>query len=381
MAHQGPVEVKTGAGASPGGAVLLLEASCSDLAETVELIFRRFPLSLSGARVLVKPNMLGPYKPEKAVTTDPALVSAVVDYLVSAGADPVVGDNPGARGYGISRKCGEITGIAAAARGRFVNIGEESVEVGIDSPFTQKARVSRAVMDADMVISLPKLKTHVQTIMTGGIKNTFGYLIGAEKSRIHSLARTSRDFGRILVDIFSIRPPDLTIMDAILAMEGDGPSSGRPREVGRIIASTDTPAVDVVASRLIGLEPEDVAYLREALGRWPDWGRPGEVGPAELAPVPGFALPRSFIHGVKSYMANWLVFSFLKKSRLRIRADLCTACGTCEESCPVGAMKIEDGKPVIDREACIACYCCHELCPRGAVELTPYVRSLLRGRG
>ena len=361
--------------------LLVIEAGYHDMAGPVSEILERCTLPLKGARVLVKPNMLGPYPPDKAVTTHPALVSAVVDHLLQAGAKPMVGDNPGAQGYGINERCGEVTGIAASARGCFVNLAVDPVEVEMRSSFTRKVLVSRAVLEADLVISLPKLKTHTQVVLTGALKNTFGYLVGADKCRMHSIARTGKAFGELLVDIFSIRPPDLTIMDAVTAMEGNGPSHGPARHLGRLIASKDALAVDAVAARLMDLNPNRLNFYREARRRWPDMGL---VSPAVLStviPARNFNLPDSYSRGVLSYLANWLVFSFLKKSRLNTREELCDGCGTCLKGCPAQAITMVDGSSRIDKDRCFTCYCCQELCPNGAIEVSSSLQRIRESGG
>ncbi len=357
--------------------VLLFDAAYDDLAGVVRRILGEFPLSWSGARVLVKPNMLGPYPPERGVTTHPALVAAVVDALLEAGARPMVGDNPGARGYGVIRRCAEVTGIRGASRGCFVNLGERLVEVPVDSPVTRTLRVSREVVEADLVVNLPKLKTHVQTVLTAGVKNTYGYLVGAEKSRLHSLARTAAGFARVLTDVYAVRPPHLTIIDAVTVMEGDGPAGGSLRRMGKLVAAADAVAADLAVCRLIGLDPERLLHLKEARRRWPASGAFVAGGPVELTPVPDFRFPRSFARDFKSYLANLVLFTFLRRQRLVVRRDRCTACGQCAQGCPAEAIDLSGGFPLIDRRKCVACYCCHELCQFGAIELNPALRAIL----
>jgi uncharacterized protein (DUF362 family)/NAD-dependent dihydropyrimidine dehydrogenase PreA subunit len=357
--------------------VLLLRAAYDGLAPAVSRVLDHYPLPWRGSRVLVKPNMLGPYPPERGITTHPALVRAVVEGLLDRGARPMVGDNPGARGYGINDRCGEVTGIKEAARGHFVNLGELPVTTRLDSPLADRAVVSRPVLEADLVVSLPKMKSHVQTILTGSVKNTYGYLVGGEKSRLHSLARTGKVFEGLLAAVYAIRPPSLTIVDAVTAMEGDGPSGGRPREVGLLVASPDALAADRVLCRLMGIGPGDLFYLAEVARRFPGTGDWSRVGPESPEPLPGFALPATFGRALKSYLANWILFSFLRRSQVRFVRERCRSCGACVEGCPAGALGLQEGYPRLDRQRCIACYCCHELCPHAAVELDPLLRRLL----
>ncbi len=359
--------------------LLLQRASYNRMASAVDEVLRRFPLPLAGSRVLVKPNMLGPYRPEQGVTTHPSLVAAVVDRLAAAGAVVQVGDNPGAHGYGIGRRCAEVSGILEASRGCYTVMGESAVEVPVDSPYTRTVRVSRQVLEADLVISLPKMKTHLQTLMSGAVKNTYGYLVGADKSRLHAVARRKREFARVLADVFSVRPPHLTIMDAVTAMEGDGPSNGSLREVGLLIASSDAVAVDRLVCRLMGLPEERVLYLAEVRRQHPGMGEYGIDGIDFPGAIPGWRLPAPFARDFVSWVGNAVLFSFLRKARLRIDSRRCTACGICRDGCPVGAIDQSSGRPVIDTRACIACYCCHELCPAGAITLTPLLRRALHG--
>jgi uncharacterized protein (DUF362 family)/Pyruvate/2-oxoacid:ferredoxin oxidoreductase delta subunit len=334
-------------------------------------------IGFAGRKVLCKPNIITGKEPGSAATTHPAIISAVVGHLLSAGADVTVGDNPGVSGYGASNAAAKKTGIQAASMGRWRNISLEfrRVETGGVSP--HGFNVSTAVLDTELLINLPKLKTHSLTTYTGAVKNMFGVLVGSDKAMTHASAVTVGRFSSALVDVFSIRPPDLSIMDAVLAMEGNGPTSGTPRAVGLMGMSTDPVALDAVFARLIGLDPRRIDHLRIAADR--GFGRLGageiEVDGA-LPEIKRFTLPLSrrsdTIGWLGTSLVNGLVFPFIsRKAGLRLKRDKCTKCGICLRACPTGAMKPgKDGFPEIGKPACISCYCCHELCAEGAWKMS-----------
>jgi len=187
--------------------VFVQDASYDVTLDHVREVFQRFPLEVRGKNVLVKPNLLGLFKPEQAVTTHPSLVRCVVQYLQEQGAKVTVGDNPGLRGYGDNERIAKHTEVYDACEGTFQNIAGDPVRVQLGQaapplaggkgeslpPFDKggsrgdcSVLISKAVLDADLIISLPKLKTHVLTQITCAIKNTYGYLIGAEKTRLHA---------------------------------------------------------------------------------------------------------------------------------------------------------------------------------------------------
>ncbi len=278
----------------------------------------------------------------------------------------MVGDNCGVGGYGLNRRVANKTGIMEAAGGAYENVASDTVQVEMDSRFMDSIVVSRAMMDADVLVSLPKMKTHGLTLVTGAVKNMFGLVAGAGKGRAHASAPGNKDFGRILSDIFTIRPPDLTIMDAVTAMEGNGPSSGRPKQVNKILASYNAVAVDTVMCKMMGVPPEEVHHLRYA-------SRRGH-GPVELdrieiigeAPDGRFKLPVT-VHRLSCVgrFINQRFFQPLSKSKLVLDKDKCKKCKLCVDGCPTGAMTMEE-YPAINDDICIRCLCCQELCPESA---------------
>lgn len=337
---------------------------------------------LRGKKVFVKPNMLGLFPPERHVTTHPALVSAVVKLLREAGAEVTLGDNCGVGGYGLNRRVAKKTGIEEAADGAYVNVAQDTVMAPLKSRFVSELPVARAMLSADFVVSLPKMKTHSLTVVTGAVKNMFGMVAGAGKGRAHSSAPGIKDFGEILADIFALRPPDLTIMDGIVAMEGSGPSGGDPVPTGRIIAGTNAVAVDAVMSRIMGYPPEEVHHLRiasrrglgpldpeaiEIIGRLPD---------ARRFKLPQTAQRLRFV----GRFVNERVFRVLTNTRLYLDESKCKGCRICVEGCPTGAMTMGERFPGVDEDVCIKCFCCQELCPESAWEARGFFGRFLRGR-
>ncbi len=325
-----------------------------------------------GMRVLLKPNLLSAKAPERAITTHPELVAAVGRAVKSLGARVIVGDSPAGAEKGIDRlwqNCG-LTAIAQRDGFTLVNFelsGSRPVVVDGETYY-----IAKPVLDADLVISLPKLKTHVLTLMTGGVKNTFGCIPGFRKGLYHKEAPKPQLFAKVLVDIFSAVRPALTIIDAVVAMEGDGPSSGTPRQVGLVAASEDAVALDTVMSAVMGLNPEKVHTTRFSAERGLGEGRLSHITTAgekiQDVRAVGFKLTSNTRMELIPKFGYDLVTRFIWQLP-KIDGSACSQCQACVESCPTGAMaaSADSGVPILMDELCINCWCCHEICPSRAI--------------
>ncbi|MEE4609343.1 MAG: DUF362 domain-containing protein [Desulfobacteraceae bacterium] len=352
--------------------VLIHPASYDDCAAAVAEAFARFAPEIAGRRILVKPNLLRASAAEDGIVTHPAVLAAVIRELEARHpAEIVVGDNPGLYSYGANEAAFAQTGLGQAAGACYRNIGTEGVTVPLKtSGFDGTVSVSRAVMAADVVISLPKFKTHGLTVITGAIKNSYGILPGAQKARLHLLAGSPARFNETIVDVFKLRVPDFFIMDAVVGMEGNGPASTELRSIGCLLASDNAVAMDAVMARMMGLDPGRLRFLQRAaadgLGRF-------EVDAIEIIgemPVlPDFKVPPL---GGEALAGNTAVQEMLAgRVGLRPRPDAqrCTGCGTCVDQCPAGALTLVDDLPQVTPELCIACFCCQEMCPEQAMVL------------
>jgi uncharacterized protein (DUF362 family)/Pyruvate/2-oxoacid:ferredoxin oxidoreductase delta subunit len=362
-----------------GPRVVLADASYDNAVEVIEGLVERFPISWNGKRVLLKPNILAGWPPEKGVTTHPSIVEGAMRALERRGARVSIGDNPGAQSYGASERAAVVSGIRAVAGDRWVDLGRNAVKVKVDSRHFDHLLVSKEVLEADIVVNLPKLKTHALTTISGAIKNMFGILVGGQKARVHAACRTVEDFGEALVDIYQVRIPQLTIMDAVVGMEGMGPTGGRLRQVNRIIASLDGVAVDTVFAAMIGLPPERIGTLRAARQRG--------LGPRAISEIEvqgdmpllrRFRLPVTVIGEDRAgRIAAWYMMSHAGTPRFALRRDRCTRCGTCAQGCPTAAIEMK-GFPAWDYSRCIGCYCCIELCEQDAIRIPGRITGLFR---
>jgi uncharacterized protein (DUF362 family)/Pyruvate/2-oxoacid:ferredoxin oxidoreductase delta subunit len=352
-------------------------AEYTQIDEVVEQILERFPFPWKGKKVVIKPNILGPSPPEKGITTHPALIRALVKSLRKRQALCLVGDNPGMNGYAANERCARISGILEAADGCFVNFAKEAAQIKVNSRFLEKLVISKAILEADLVINVPKFKTHLQTRITGAVKNMFGILVGAEKARVHLAAPKPEDFSEALVDIYQIRLPDLTIMDAVVGMEGNGPSSSDLRPIGKILASPNGVSVDGLMAAMMGISPQKVDILRIASQRGL-----GELDPAKMeiqgtwSRLPKYKMPLTFVsRGWFGGAVNRLIYRPLIKPNISVNRDLCGQCGVCVQQCPAQALTMKD-VPSLDKKKCISCYCCYELCSNRAIELTGLMRRV-----
>ena len=337
-----------------------------------------------GKSVLLKPNMLTDREPECAVTTHPEIVRALIRTVRKHGGRPMVADSP-ANVTKIERVW-ERTGFRSLCEQENVPLinleksGSTVVSVGAVS-FT----VAQPVLDADVLISIPKVKTHMLTIFTGAVKNLYGTIPGFQKTTLHKLHPKPADFGNLLAVIYERLKPHLAVADAIVGMDGEGPSGGNPVKLGLVAASRDSVALDAVFCHLLRINIRAVPYFKPlakaALGET-DWTRINIVGEQmdEGAPVK-FRVPSSLPGRL---IAGPLLQLF--QPLLWIRpyfVDRCVSCGRCVKACPVEALRIENkSRPILDAGKCIGCCCCHEVCPEQAVEmrLSPFLSFIRRGR-
>jgi uncharacterized protein (DUF362 family)/NAD-dependent dihydropyrimidine dehydrogenase PreA subunit len=339
-----------------------------------------------GQKVLIKPNVLMECEPDSAITTHPSLVAAVVKMVVRAGGIALVGDSPGNALANINQAM-EKTGIRSAveaAGGKIVTLHQDGI-VEIKSPSHNRRipsyKISKLVLEADLIINLPKLKTHNLTLYTGAIKNLFGVVPGFYKAQFHIQATRPRPLAELLVDILEITKPKLNIFDSIVGMEGNGPAGGTPRKLGVLLASTDAVSADAVGSYLIGFNPLEIDTTVVAYQR--------KLGEANL--------PKIEIRGEdieKIRQKDWkhsatkhrltnsipeIIYNLARpltnqiKVNPEIDQEKCNQCLVCVNNCPTKTIHYSEknNKVLIDLRNCINCFCCHELCQFQAVKLKP----------
>lgn len=327
-----------------------------------------------GDKVLLKPNLLSGKHPDRSVTTHPAMVKAVAQLVQEAGGIPTIGDSPG---VGSLRRVAAQAGIAEVANELDCPLVEfkDVAEITTDAAYTfRRFELAKAVLEVDVLINLPKVKTHMQTLLTFGVKNTFGCIPGMRKAQWHLKAGTDHAyFAGMLAELSQIIKPALTIVDGIIGMEGDGPSNGEPRPLGLILAGANPHALDTTICQIIGVPPEKLLTLQAAHERGFEGTNPKhiEVLGEQLKDIgiTPFRLPARFD-------VQWNLPAFLKRPLKNIftpkpiiNRDLCKVCGACAEVCPPKAISLSKKKVEIDYHQCIRCYCCQEVCPEGAVRL------------
>jgi len=333
-------------------------------------------------KVLLKPNLLSGKHPDRCVTTHPSMVKAVAQLVQEAGGIPVIGDSPG---IGSLRRVAAQAGIAEVADELGCPLVEfkDVAEIKTDEAYIfRRFELAKAVLEADVVINLPKVKTHSQTLLTLGVKNTFGCIPGMRKAQWHLKAGTDHAyFAGMLAELCQLIKPALTIVDGVIGMEGDGPGNGDPRPLGLILAGENPHALDATICQIIGVPPEELLTLQAAHERGFVGTNQQQVevlgGQLEDVKVTPFRLPRRFD-------VQWNLPGFIRRPLKNIftpkpiiNRDLCKACGACAEVCPPQAISLSDKRVEIDYRQCIRCYCCQEVCPEGAVRLQEgWVRRL-----
>ncbi len=328
-----------------------------------------------GAKVLLKPNLLISSDPSKAITTHPFIVKAVAEVCKESGASKVIiGDSPA---LGSTRKVAEKTGVLSAADETFAEIGDftESVQVSTEKGFMHRSfTIAKEVTDADIIINLPKFKTHALMVLTLSIKNNYGLFVGKQKMRWHLQSGRDYDyFARLLVELAYTAKPSLSIIDAIVGMEGNGPSNGTPRDLGFIAASEDMVSLDSVCTEISGVKPDKNYCLKVAkeMGFKTDLKDIALKGdPLELFKINDLKLASTMaIDGPLIIRPFVWILRPLCTIKPYVNKDLCKGCGICMRSCPPQSISLSESKDFvsIDHNKCIRCFCCQELCPEGAI--------------
>ncbi|MHB1318284.1 MAG: DUF362 domain-containing protein [Anaerolineae bacterium] len=358
-----------------------------------------------GARVLLKPNLVRSMSPERAATTHPAVVAAVARLVVEAGGQPLIADSPGGPyTAGTLKSTYRRTGMEAAAEASGATLNYDTGGTQVSNPggkVLHRLDLIQPLLEVDAVINLPKLKTHNLTVLSMSVKNLFGVVPGSLKIGYHSKLVDRQLFCEGLLDLMLFVKPVLTVMDAVVGMEGEGPTGGEPRQIGAIVAGRDPLAIDTVGAALVGVDPLSVATTRLAVGRGLTTGKVQDVtllgdsldallvrdfrqgidAPLDPGLIPG---PLRFLVRVatppttndqpdtrsarafRALAQGWIWKQLVARPRATER---CIACGFCAKHCPVNAIEIVNGRARMDGSVCIRCYCCHELCPHDAIEL------------
>ena len=363
--------------------MLVEESSYERCREAVDKAFALFPVAIRGKRVAVKVNALKAGDPDaQAFVTHYRVLEAVVQKLESlAPAEIMVGDSVGTESYGNSEYVFQTTRLKEAAGPHYRNFSKNLMVVELRAPFKRKIAVLKDVMDADVYISLPKMKTHGLTMLSGSVKNNFGLMAGAQKSWYHYYSVKPEIFARIIIEMFRLRPPDLVIMDGILAMEGYGPASPETRWVNKILVSNDAVALDTVLAELVGFRIQDVPYLQ--LARELHLGETdlkaievlGEASPIQKyhRPTPPEA-SYSYRAGVGTGRTSIDYYRQRVAYRPVIDPERCKhpqGCTACLDVCPASAFSHKDPVPGCDRSLCMLCSACKEVCDFAALAYCP----------
>lgn len=346
------------------------------------------PPDVKGKTVLVKPNMLSPKKPEAAICTHPAVVGAVVKAFTARGARVIAGESPATAN---STAAAKIVGTYDAV----INNGgewipfDESITVDCpDARIMKQFQFARAFSEADVIVSVAKLKTHQLMSYTGAMKNLFGMMVGLKKAQMHFIYPDKKSFSDFLVDLNIACKAQYAVMDAIVGMEGPGgPGNGDPVQLGFLSASSNILALDWICSKAVGYNPHNVMYLEAALNRgvWLEDEADIEVTGTSIEEVK----PRSFKIVVDTATLRqskiipvWL-YDFAERFFVRspkFNVHKCINCGKCITICPPHVLSFDEEKNkngmkkiLINRRKCVHCFCCHEVCPEDAIKLVKFL--------
>lgn len=321
--------------------------------------------AVRGARVLFKPNLVSGKPPGKAVNTHPLFVHALARVFLERGCAIFVGDSPG---YESTEKALEKSGIADVMRDLGLGLAPFDKRVaksnaGI-SPY-KEFLLAEDPLDYDLVVNMPKLKTHIMMGLSGGVKNTFGFIPHLDKAKWHLRCGTDKSlFASVIADIHTVVKPSLTVLDGVVAMDGDGPSNGRVRSLGLVAVADNAFSLDCFLEGALAF-PSTLPV--SAVARKNGLAEEATLIDLGLPEIEDFRMP-------KTMQTDWNLPGLVREtarnvftSKPKCNVKKCTVCMTCVHVCPAGALALEKKGPSFDYRKCIRCYCCQEMCPTGAI--------------
>lgn len=335
-----------------------------------------------GMRIVIKANLVSAMKPDEAATTHPTLISALCDILTERGAEVVVGDSPGGLYNSVFvGRVYNVTGMreaeehGARLNRDFSELTAEFPEGRVLKNFTYTGYLK----DADLIINFAKLKSHGMMGMSCAAKNMFGAIPGIIKPEYHFRFPKYEDFADMIVDLDEYFHPEISIADAVVGMEGNGPTAGTPCKMGFLLASHSPHTLDMLAAHLIGFTREELPILEAAhrRGMIPDTVEElNVIGSHDGLFVKNFerVVERrslEFSGDGKSSLKRFFsrIAAAILRTSPKLVPKMCVGCGVCAGICPAKAIVIKKRKAKIDRKKCIRCFCCQEFCPKSALKV------------
>lgn len=357
------------------------EKNCRQALETVVEGAGGLDWIKPGMRIGIKANLVSMMKPESAATTHPALICELVKMISERGAQAVVGDSPG--GLFTAAYVERIYAAAGmkSVRAAGAQLNSDYTVARAEFPAAKSAKSFEytAWLDScDAIINFCKLKTHGMMGMSAAVKNMFGAVPGTRKPEMHYQFPDALDFANMLIDLNEYFRPVLHIVDAVVGMEGNGPTMGTPRHIGCILAGASPYEVDQACAKIIGVDKNSVPTLAAAIKRGLAPEKPELNGDISQFAVADFApAVRRDIRFMNGSLLGRVISAALRAKPALI-AKKCVGCAECAKVCPAKAIVMKKHRPVIDRRACISCFCCQEFCPKGAmISKRPAVARIL----
>lgn len=339
-----------------------------------------------GMKIVIKVNLVAPMKPDAAGTTHPALLCELVKRLCDKGAEVIVGDSPG--GIYTStfvNKVYSTTGMSDIIKvgGKLNQNFEQKTAFFENGKVLKEFEYTSFLDEADVIINFCKLKTHGMMGMSAATKNLFGTIPGTLKPEYHFKYPNHFDFADMLIDLNEYFKPKLCIVDAVVGMEGNGPTMGKPRHIGAILASTNPYKLDLACAKIIGLTKENVTTLEAAFKRnlipsiAEELSCNDDLNNYIVENYDNITVRKSLWFEDKSTLTGRIITKLLQ-SKTILDKKTCIGCKKCFEICPAKAIIMKNNKPVINRKKCISCFCCQEFCPKGAMKVKrPVMAKLL----